>query len=148
MPENDIIIGCDSTNVNVGWKNGINRNIELYLIRPLFVCILHTNELLLRHLFQHLDGKTSGPSSFSGDIGSKLKKCEVEFENISLDESLSQKKCRTDLSQDQKLLYYYCELVSTGETDIKFVGQTNWSIKSRTLVDIGYKNPSSVCVHC
>lgn len=40
------------------------------------VCLLHYKELSLRHLFQHLDGDTTGPTSFSGPIGSQLNKCE------------------------------------------------------------------------
>ena len=34
--------------------------------------MLHLNELPLRHVFQNLDGVTSGPDSFSGPIGRQL----------------------------------------------------------------------------
>ena len=56
-------VGCDGTVVNTGYKNGIIRQLELSMGRPLqwFVCLLHTNELPLRHQLQHLDGKTTGP---------------------------------------------------------------------------------------
>lgn len=116
------IVGCDSTNVNTGRRNGINHLMELYLNRPLnwFVCILHTNELLLRHIFQSIDGKTSGPTSFSGVIGSKLKTCEnlprSNFERIRITTNFPQINCINDLSTDQKLLYYYCQLVSEGKS--------------------------------
>ena len=58
-----IAIGCDGANVNTGF-NGVM--IEHYLRRPLpwFICMLHTNELLLRQLFSNLDGKTSGLCCF------------------------------------------------------------------------------------
>lgn len=71
-------IGCDGTVVNTGYKNGIIRQLELSLGRPLhwFVCLLHTNELPLRHLLQHLDGKTTGPKGYCGEIGKMLESCE------------------------------------------------------------------------
>ena len=52
--------------------------MENYLERPLhwFICMLHANELLLRHLFSNLDGKTSGPCCFTGVIGKHLQNCE------------------------------------------------------------------------
>lgn len=65
-----ICIGCDGTNVNTGIKGGVIRLIELELKRPLqwFICQLHGNELTLRHLFQYLDGGTTGPHNFSGSM--------------------------------------------------------------------------------
>ena len=36
------------------------------------ICLLHTNELPLRHLFQNLVGPTSGSFSFKGAIGKVL----------------------------------------------------------------------------
>ena len=67
-------IGCDGTNVNTGWKSGAIRLLEERLRKPMqwLVCQLHANELLLRHLFQHRDGKTSGPNAFTGRIGKAL----------------------------------------------------------------------------
>ncbi|KAI6651413.1 hypothetical protein LOD99_5220 [Oopsacas minuta] len=71
-----LLVGCDGTNVNVGWKNGSIVNLERMLGRELqwAVCLLHTNELPLRHLFEYFDGKTSVPNSFSGPINKSLKK--------------------------------------------------------------------------
>ena len=56
-------IGCDGTVVDTGVKKGVIRLLETSLNWPLqwLVCQLHTNELLLRHLFVHIDGATSGP---------------------------------------------------------------------------------------
>ena len=47
---------------------------ERLLGRPLqrLVCLCHHAELPFRALFQHLDGKTSGPSTFSGPIGREI----------------------------------------------------------------------------
>lgn len=47
---------------------------ERLLGRPLqrLVCLCHQAELPFRALFQHLDGKTSGPSTFSGPLGREV----------------------------------------------------------------------------
>ena len=49
-------------------------SLETLIRRPLqwVVCFLQLNKLPLRHIFQNLDGVTSGPESFSGPIGWKL----------------------------------------------------------------------------
>lgn len=41
--------------------------------------MLHLNELPLRHLFDYMNGKTSGPSTYNGSIGKLLDKCEREL---------------------------------------------------------------------
>ncbi len=40
------------------------------------VCLLQFAELPFRHLFQHLDGETTGPRSFGGPIEQSLIGCE------------------------------------------------------------------------
>lgn len=71
------MIDCDSTVVNIGFKTGVIWQIEKHFKKPLlwFICQLHANKLPLRHLFQHLDGKTSGPNGFSGSLGKQLEMC-------------------------------------------------------------------------
>ena len=68
------IVGTDSTASMTGKHNGCIRNLEELLHRPLqwVVCLLHTNELPLRHVFATLDGATSGPDAFAGPIGKKI----------------------------------------------------------------------------
>ena len=68
------VIGCDSTNVNTGCRGGVIQILERDLRRPLHwcICLLHTNELPLRHLFQKLDGPTTGDKSFYGHIGQAI----------------------------------------------------------------------------
>src|SRR5699024_9473271 len=91
----------------------------LYLERPLqrIVCLLHTNELPLRHLFRKLDGETSGPTTFKGPIGRLLDKCDQspvrnDFELFpnelfpTLDED-----GRKDLSRDQMYLLNICNVI-------------------------------------
>lgn len=55
-------IGSDGTVTNTGLKNGIISSMETILGWPLqwVICLLHENELPLRHLVTSLDGKTSG----------------------------------------------------------------------------------------
>ncbi|GBN34685.1 hypothetical protein AVEN_116955-1 [Araneus ventricosus] len=62
------LLGCDGTVVNTGVFNGVIRRLELKLQRPIqwIICLLHFNELSLRPLFER---KSSGPSSYTGDIG-------------------------------------------------------------------------------
>ena len=71
-----VAVGCDGTNVNTGRIGGVIRLLEEKYKKPLqwLVCLLHANELPLRHLLQHLDGSTSGPRAFSGPIGKALTK--------------------------------------------------------------------------
>lgn len=112
-----VAVGCDGTNVNTGQKNGIIRRLETFVGHKLhwFVCLLHTNELPLRHLFQKIDGKTSGPQHFSGRIGKSLETCETlpvtSFVPIPVALPEISKK---DLSTDQKYLLDISQAVSSG----------------------------------
>jgi len=82
-----VAVGCDDTIVNTGLRGGVFRLLEEYFKKSMhwFVCLLHTNELPLRHLLVHLDGITHGPNSFSGTIGKQLKDSDmpvVTFQRI------------------------------------------------------------------
>ncbi|GBL81286.1 Dimethylaniline monooxygenase [N-oxide-forming] 2 [Araneus ventricosus] len=112
-------IGCDGTATNTGWNNGVIRSIYLQIQRPMqwFICLLHFNELLFKHLFEYLDGETKGPTSFSGKIGKQLTNCEklpiTNFEKIELDEININK---TDLSKDQQYLLDVVRAIQTGQS--------------------------------
>lgn len=103
-------------------KAGIIKLLESKLQRPLqwLVCQLHANELTLRHLFEHLDGTTTGPKSFSGPIGKTLNNCEYlpvkTFSAITccLPDIT---KARDDLSTDQLYLLEMCQGISKGQFD-------------------------------
>ncbi|KAK3921566.1 putative global transcription activator SNF2L1 [Frankliniella fusca] len=112
------VIGCDGTATNTGHKSGIAMLLEKHLGRSLRwqICLLHFNELPLRHLITETDGPTSGPKCFQGPIGSQLKNCEtlpvvaftpIESDPISVDRNL--------LRTDQKYLYDMCAAVSSGD---------------------------------
>lgn len=127
-----VAIGCDGTVVNTGRKNGVIAYIERHLGRPLqwFICMLHANELPLRHLLQYLDGSTTGPRGFSGEIGKSLQSCEnvsiVNFQPIEVE--LPYVDYET-ISSDQKYLYEMCLAISSG------------TIKE----DLSHKNPGPLC---
>ena len=65
---------CNATVVNTGKFGGVIKLIETELDRPMqwLVCQLHLNELPFKHVFELIDGKTSGPGSFKGEIGKKI----------------------------------------------------------------------------
>lgn len=110
-------IGSDGEATNTGKHNGVIRRLEEYLRRPVqwTICQLHANELPLRRLLQLLDGKTTGPSSFAGQLGKSLLTCDnrpiVVFEAI---DSYIPNIDVTELSVDQKYLKRACEAVISG----------------------------------
>lgn len=118
--QNLAAVGCDGTAVNTGRKGGTIRLLEQHLKRPLqwFVCLFHSNELPLRHLFEHLDGSTSGPRSYSGPVGTSLQQCDnmpvVEFQRMECDLPELPDSVVHDLSTDQRYLYDMCRAVASG----------------------------------
>ena len=56
---------CDGTPVNTGRVSGVLKHLDIFLERPLqsIVCLLHLNKLPFRHLFDAIDGKTTGPTT-------------------------------------------------------------------------------------
>ena len=112
-------VGFDGINVNTGAVRGVIHLMEVSLGRPMqwLICLLHANELPLRHLIQKLDGAGKGPEMFSGVIGKSLKTCEqlpvVQFTAVELE------NCPdidgADLSTDQQYLYNMCHAISVGQ---------------------------------
>ena len=70
------ILGGDSTNANVGKNGGFIAVVERITGRTFhrFICVLHLIELLLRHVVGFYVGDTSGPCSFSSELGKALTK--------------------------------------------------------------------------
>lgn len=108
----------------IGSDGGVILRVETFLNRPLnwFICMLHLNELPFRHLFLKLDGATTGPKSFTGVLGKKLKDCEksdmVEFESISCEYFPNLDDYQNKLSQDQKYLYKMCRAIISGTCSV------------------------------
>ena len=113
-----VVIGCDGTNVNTGSLGGVIRLTEIQLGRPVhwFICMLHNNELPLRHLIQKLDGGMQGVNVFLGDIGKALMNCELQpvvyYSPIGFDDCSDMDDI--DLSTDQQYLYDICKAVASG----------------------------------
>ena len=117
------LLAGDSTNSNTGWRAGAMAWIERKLGRKLhwLVCMLHTNELMLRQLITKLDGKSDSKTGFSGPIGKMLKNVEkmkpkYDFDKIVGGPGLIEMPVDVirDLSTDQNLLYKRCQAAITG----------------------------------
>ncbi|GBN99141.1 hypothetical protein AVEN_182574-1 [Araneus ventricosus] len=99
---------------DTGVFNGVICRLELKLHRPIkwIICLLHFNEFPLQHLFER---KSSGTSSYAGNIGRNLKGCEklplvafnsIEYNLTDIDTS--------NLSCDHKHLLDICTDISSG----------------------------------
>lgn len=116
---NDIkAIGCDGTNVNTGYRNGVIRSFELEHKTPVqwIICMLHGIELLLRTLIENFDGAYKSKNNLSGPVGQILNDCEkmkvVDFGAIDFPCDILDDE--TILSTDQKYLFEMCKAISAG----------------------------------
>ncbi|ESO05609.1 hypothetical protein HELRODRAFT_171263 [Helobdella robusta] len=148
-------IGCDGTVINTGLTNGVIRQLELFIGRPLqwHICLLHTNELPLRHLIQFLDGKTSNPRCFSGEIGKMLENCEklsiAAFEPIETElPSIHQ----NDLSTDQTYLFDIRNRIMKGDIPLSLslrnpgkMSHSRWITTANRILRlyVAVQNPST-----
>ena len=102
-----------------GSKGGVLALLEQHFGRNLnwIVCLLHCNELPLRHLLAKKDGKPKGPSAFPGPIGNSFKNCEsrpiVSFQRIEADDILMDFD-NLELSTDQKYLGQMHQAIQNG----------------------------------
>ena len=73
LQENLTVICNDGAASMTGINKSCIRKLEALQI-PLqwVVCLLHTNELSLHHVFVELDGSTKSPDAFATPIGKKL----------------------------------------------------------------------------
>lgn len=157
--ENLVAIGCDGTITNTGKFGGVIRQFEKRINRPLqwIICLLHMNELPLRHLFIHLDGETTGPASFTGTIGKLLENCQklpvINYEKI---ESELPEISKKDLSADQKYLYDITTAVIKGQCSSDLAERTpgkmshaRWLTKANRILRlyISIEEPSENLKH-
>ena len=70
------VIGGDSTNTITGWQGGAIAHLKKLLGKKCMwlICMIHLNELPLRHLIENLVGKTMSADKFKGEIGKLLPK--------------------------------------------------------------------------
>lgn len=128
---------CDSTNVNTGECNGVIRRLETAVNRPLqwLICMLHLNELPFREVFSKVDGATSGPRGYHGDIGKKLNFNAMSLPIVNFKavqgwtENVSE-EIKNDLSEDQRYLLRACLVVQQGKDqaavhDLKFLASAS-----------------------
>lgn len=64
----------------MGYKGGVVKFIDELLRRPLlwWFCLLHLNELPLRHLVAEIDGTSSGMCSSEGESMKAIQGCETQ----------------------------------------------------------------------
>src|SRR6218665_1818757 len=121
--QNIKVLGCDGTNVNTGHTAGFIRRLEESFEHPVqwLVCLPHANDLPLRHLFEALDGATTGPHGFPESIGKRLVMCSEQpvssFEPVQLTEQLSNVDPK-ELSTDQRYLMEICNSIRIGECGV------------------------------
>ena len=97
----------------------------MFLQRPLQwdICMLHLNELPLRHIFSTLDGSTKSPDKFSGPIGSMLNALVAQWQVVNFKSipypsfPFLPNEIIDDLSTDQYYGYRMCWAIITGEVD-------------------------------
>ena len=103
---------------NTGFKGGIITHIEKLLNRPLQwnICLLHFNELPLKHVIRKLCGRAVGPNNFCGPFTDELKNCENKavLENFEIITCEFPEITKKDLSSDQKYLWEIAHAVSSG----------------------------------
>lgn len=115
------VIGADGTAVNTGRDNGAIALLEKRIGRPLqwVICMLHLNELPLRHLFKHLDGATTGPNTYKGPIGSAIVN-DLRFLPVISFKKVSGRVLKlpahviSGFTGDQKYFYELCRAVQKG----------------------------------
>lgn len=88
--------------------------------------MLHNNELPLKKFFAYLDGRTTGPQSYIGELGSEvMQNLEllpiIEFELIEADLIIITKK---KLSKDQQYLLDAVNSIITGDVPSNFPNRT------------------------
>ena len=119
------IIGSDGTAVMTGKSKAFIASLETLIGRPLqwVIRLLHLNELPLRHVFQNLDGVTSGPDSFSGPIARQLNGAVSEWKVVKFKSIPNPKfpvipnSLMDDLSSDQYYAHRICSAVMLGSVD-------------------------------
>ena len=140
--ETVISVSSDGPNVNTGAFNGAIRNLEVAVNKPLqwLVCLLHLNELVFRHIFEHVgeffhrflrvsnvdenlcvDGESTGPTTYGGPIGvlispkGGLVRTEInrEFERVpgKVEWGLDDTILHNN---DVRMLYHLCILLQEG----------------------------------
>ena len=121
---------------NTGPDRGAMALTEKSLMRTMhwLICLLHANELPLRHWFFFHDGGTSGPESFDGPIGKKITDTAtllalpiVEFEPLvgplSSNVLTREEQKELEFTSDQNYAYKFVCAIATGKSAFDKVPQ-------------------------
>ena len=127
------IVGGDSTAANTGKYIGAFAFLEDMRQGKLLwvICVLHLNELPLRHIFVFVDGPTSSNNTFKGVIGKLLPHIEeldwcVKFEMLQIGPGMPEltEEVAADLSSDQRMLYLVFVSIWSGEIRVELYSLT------------------------
>ncbi|XP_031621365.1 uncharacterized protein LOC116339554 [Contarinia nasturtii] len=154
----DSLIGicCDGEPANTDIRNGILRRFETQLNRPLhwFVCLLHFNELPLRHLFDTLEKSSATGPRTTGTLNKQIETCENlppvnDFEVIAL-ENIPDLGA-VELTTDAIYLYRMVHAISSGAVSADLanikpgpIAHSRWLTKASRLLRlyVTTNNPS------
>ncbi len=118
-------VSADGCRTNTGQFQGAIRHFQLLLNKPLqiLICQLHLIELVFCKLFVEIDGRLSGPQTYTGPIGAQI--CQkhpkwkenpmVQFQKINGQVPLVEDEYLNN--HDVKTLYRLCHLVQNGPKD-------------------------------
>ena len=132
----DSVVGIlgDGCAKNTGAHRGVIRQLEEKLCRTLahFICLYHCNELPFRYIFDHLDGSTSGPKTFNGDIGRQIGEDLTELQVMEFKRirgKVEKPPCSviSKLSKDQKYLLDIALACQTGQS--AFLTKKDWPLQ-------------------
>ena len=150
------MIGADSTNVNTGCHEGAIVILERLLGRRLVwsICLLHTNELPLRHLLVELDGPTGSANTLTGPVGKLLPITQTlpynpDFPPLSVGEALPvlPPEVIADLSWDQQFGYKFILALETGSIPASLQRMVIGPVDhSRWLTTGNRYNHCSICI--
>lgn len=122
--ESLIAIASDGANVNTGSTSGIIRLFEEKLKRNLhwIICMLHLNELGLKHVICAVDGPTTSDSKLSGPTGKKITSVDFMPTNVARFLPIPTGKIPPGLAKmaehfrgDQRLMMDLAEAIATGQ---------------------------------
>ena len=124
VKETLMVIGGDSTNTITGPEGGAITHLEKLLNHKLHwsICMIHINELPLRHLISNLDGTTNSSVGYSGPIGKLLSKVNELSVNYNfkampggMDLIYLPENIVKNLSTDQKNCYLLVNAIKNGD---------------------------------
>nr|XP_047123004.1 uncharacterized protein LOC124806288 [Hydra vulgaris] len=149
-----IAVILDNTSSNTGCDSGLVVKLEKIINKNLHLlgCLLHQNELPLRHIISELDGKTVSPNSFKGPIGEAASNLTLHeqplFQFVPIKSEVElfvSKEIISDLSTDQRKLYEYCVGISKGFISERFVSKKTRTSLPCQMANFSTQNYDVIC---